>query len=53
MAASNSTVTFRYSRVLPLANSAMNIAAPRENGMATSIASPVTLAVPAISARMP
>ncbi len=53
MAASSSTVTFRNSRVLPVANSAMKIAAPSEKGMATSMASPVTLAVPAISARMP
>ena len=53
MAASNSTRTFRNSRVLPAANSAMKMAPPREKGMATTMARPVTLAVPAIRARMP
>jgi hypothetical protein len=43
----------RISRVFPVANSAMKIAAPKEKGIATTMASPVTLAVPAISARIP
>ena len=53
IAASSSTSTFSVSRVLPLANSAMKTAEPSENGIATTMASPVTLAVPAIRARMP
>ena len=46
IAASNSTSTFRNSRVFPVANSAIK-------GIATIIASPVTLAVPTINARIP
>ena len=53
IAASSSTRTLRLSRSLPVANSAMKMAAPREKGTATSMARPVTLAVPAISARAP
>ena len=53
IAASSSTRILSHSRVRPVANSAMKIAAPSEKGMATSTARPVTLAVPAISARMP
>ena len=53
IAASSSTRIFRVSRSRPLANSPMKIAAPSEKGTETIIASPVTLAVPAISARVP
>jgi len=53
IAASSSTRILRNSLVRPVANSAIYIALPRENGMAISIASPVTLLVPAISARIP
>ena len=53
IAASSSTNTFSNSRTRPVANSPMYIAAPNENGIATIIASPVTLAVPSISAKVP
>ena len=53
IAASSSTRTLRNSRTLPEANSAMKMAPPSEKGMATTMARPVTLAVPAIRARMP
>ena len=53
VAARSSTSTFSVSRVLPVANSPMKIAAPRAKGTATSIAKPVTLAVPTIRARAP
>ena len=51
VAARSSTSTFSVSRVLPVANSPMKIAAPRAKGTATSIAPTVTLAVPTIRAR--
>ncbi len=53
IAASSSTRTFSASRTRPVANSAMKIAAPRENGTETSMARPVTLAVPTMSASAP
>ena len=53
IAASSSTRIFRNSRVRPVANSPMYMAAPREKGIAISMASPVTLAVPTIKARAP
>ena len=53
IAASISTRIFRVSRVLPVANSAMKSAAPSDSGTEKSIANPVTLAVPTMSASAP
>jgi hypothetical protein len=53
IAASSSMTTFKISRVFPLENSDTKIAAPRPNGTAMSIATPVTLSVPASRASVP
>jgi hypothetical protein len=53
MAASSSINTFRVSFTRPVQNSETKMAAPRPNGMARSMARPVTLSVPMISAATP
>jgi hypothetical protein len=53
IAARSSTRILRASRIFPEANSPMKMAAPREKGTETIMASPVTLAVPARRARIP
>jgi hypothetical protein len=53
IAASSSITTFSVSLVFFPQNSETKIAAPSPNGTAISIASTVTLAVPAISASTP
>ena len=53
IAASNSMVIFRNSRVLPLQNSETKIAAPSPKGTARPMAMITTLPVPRIRARAP
>ena len=53
IAASNSIVTFSVSFTRPWQNSETNTAAPMPNGTAITIATPVTLSVPTMSASTP